>query len=148
MAEDAPVSAEQLAEQIRALKVGDLLISTVATLGQLAYVKVEAKELDQARLAIDALGALTPLLEGHADPDMLRQLNQLLADVRITFASAATATSEGQSPGQGANGQDDEPEAATSEGQSPGQGANGQGDEPEVATSEGQSLGQDQEDGA
>jgi hypothetical protein len=92
VAEDAPVTAEQLAEQIRALKVADLLISTVATLGQLAYVKVEAKELDQARLAIDALGALTPLLEGHADPDMLRQLNQLLADVRITFASAATAT--------------------------------------------------------
>jgi hypothetical protein len=123
VAEDAPVSAEQLAEQIRALKVHDLLISTVATLGQLAYVKVEAKELDQARLAIDALGALTPLLEGHADPDMLRQLNQLLADVRITFASAA------------------------SQEQSPGEGANGPGDEAEAATSEGQSLGQDQEDG-
>lgn len=122
MAEDAPLSAEQLAEQIRALKVADLLISTVATLGQLAYVKVEAKELDQARLAIDALGALTPLLEGHADPDMLRQLNQLLADVRITFASAATATSQGQ-------------------------GANAQDDEAAAATSEGQSLGQDQEDG-
>jgi hypothetical protein len=122
VAEGASPTPEQLAAQIKALKVPELLISTVATLGQLAYVKLEARELDQARLAIDAVGALTPLLEGHADPAMLRQLNQLLADVRISFASAATATSEGQSLGQPANGQESEAEEATSEGQSLGQG--------------------------
>ena len=127
MAEGGSPTPEQLAEQIKALKVPDLLISTVATLGQLAYVKLEAGELDQARLSIDAVGALTPLLEGHADPDMLRQLNQLLADVRITFASAATATSQGQSLGHDANGQDTEAETATSEGQSPGHDQNAGG---------------------
>jgi hypothetical protein len=94
VAEGPEFSPEQLAEQIRALKVPDLLISTVATLGQLAYVKLEAKELDDARLAIDAVGALTPLLEGHADPEMLRQLKQLLADVRISFASATAEPAE------------------------------------------------------
>jgi hypothetical protein len=124
VAEGASPTPEQLAEQIKALKVPDLLISTVATLGQLAYVKLEARELDQARLAIDAVGALTPLLEGHADPDMLRQLNQLLADVRISFASAATATTEGQSLGQDPNEQDAKAETATSEGQSLGQDQN------------------------
>jgi hypothetical protein len=118
VAEGASPTPEQLAAQIKALKVPDLLISTVATLGQLAYVKLEARELDQARLAIDAVGALTPLLEGHADPEMLRQLNQLLADVRITFASAATAVPQGQSPGQASEGQDAEAERTTSEGQS------------------------------
>jgi hypothetical protein len=127
VAEGASPTPEQLAEQIRALKVPELLISTVATLGQLAFVKLEAQELDQARLAIDAVGALTPLLEGHADPDMLRQLNQLLADVRISFASAATATPQGQSLGHDAKGQDAEAEAATSEGQSPGQDENAGG---------------------
>jgi hypothetical protein len=129
VAEGASPTPEQLAEQIKALKVPELLISTVATLGQLAYVKLEARELDQARLAIDAVGALTPLLEGHADPDMLRQLNQLLADVRISFASAATAAT------------------ATTQGQSEGQDANEQDAEAETATTEGQSLGQDQNDG-
>jgi hypothetical protein len=93
VAED-DVSAKQLADQIRALKVPELLISTVATLGQLAYVKLEAKELDDARLAIDAVGALTPLLEDHADPEMLRQLKQLLADVRISFAAATAKPAE------------------------------------------------------
>ena len=118
MAEGGSLTPEQLAEQIKALRVPELVISTVATLGQLAYVKVEAGELDEARLAIDAVGALTPLLEGHADPDVLRQLNQLLADVRLSFASAATAPSEGQSLGHAANEQDAAAETATSEGQS------------------------------
>jgi hypothetical protein len=103
VAEQQP-TPEELAEQIRALKVPELLVSTVATLGQLAFVKLEANELDDARLAIDAVGALTPLLEGHADPELLRQLKQLLADVRISFASAA---SEGQSQGPVENGQDE-----------------------------------------
>ena len=124
MAEGGALTPEQLAEQIKALKVPELVISTVATLGQLAYVKLEARELDEARLAIDAVGALTPLLEGHADPELLRQLNQLLADARLSFASATTATSEGQSLGQAANEQDAAAETGTSEGQSLGQDEN------------------------
>jgi hypothetical protein len=129
VAEGGALTPEQLAEQIKALKVPELVISTVATLGQLAYVKLEAGELDEARLAIDAVGALTPLLEGRADPEMVRQLNQLLADVRLSFASATTA--QGQSPGQASNEQ--------GQGQSPGQASNEQ--------AEGQSLGQDENDG-
>jgi hypothetical protein len=127
VAEGGALTPEQLAEQIRALKVPELVISTVATLGQLAYVKLEARELDEARLAIDAVGALTPLLEGRADPEMVRQLNQLLADVRLSFASATTATSQGQSQGQVANEQDAPSETDTTEGQSLGQDENGSG---------------------
>jgi hypothetical protein len=127
VAEGGALTPEQLAEQIRALKVPELVISTVATLGQLAYVKLEARELDEARLAIDAVGALTPLLEGRADPEMVRQLNQLLADVRLSFASATTATSQGHSQGQVATEQDAPSETDTTEGQSLGQDENGSG---------------------
>jgi len=80
---------EQLAEQIRQLKVADILLSTVSTLGQLAYVKLEAKQLDEARLAIDGIAALLPTLEGQTDVQTLRDFNQLLANVRLSFASAA-----------------------------------------------------------
>ena len=66
MAEDE-FTPEQLAEQIRQLRIQDILLSTVTTLGQLAYVKLEAKELDQAKLAIDAIAALLPTLEGTLD---------------------------------------------------------------------------------
>ncbi len=98
MAEDA-FTPEQLAEQIRQLRIQDILLSTVTTLGQLAYVKVEARELDQAKLAIDAIAALLPTLEGTLDPGARRDFNQLLANVRLAFASAVSASgSEPQTP--------------------------------------------------
>ena len=92
------LTAEQLAEQIRKLKIADILLSTVSTLGQLAYAKLDAKELDQARLAIDAMAALLPLLEGHAESDVLRDFNQLLANVRLSFAGVVTATASEAEP--------------------------------------------------
>ena len=93
---------EKLAEELRKLKIEDLVLSTVSTLGQLAYTKLEAKDFDQARLAIDATAALLPTLEGHVDADVLRDFKQLLANVRISYANAVSATeppaeeSEGQ----------------------------------------------------
>jgi hypothetical protein len=91
VASDA-LTPEQLAEELRKLKIEDLLLSTVSTLGQLAYTKLEAKELDQARLAIDASGALLPTLEGRIDADVLRDFKQLLANVRLAYANAAAAS--------------------------------------------------------
>src|SRR6266481_4012166 len=68
---EQPFTPEQLAEQIRQLKVADILLSTVSTLGQLAFVKLEAKQLDEARLAIDGIATLLPALEGHTDAQAL-----------------------------------------------------------------------------
>ena len=85
---DQEFTPEQLAEQIRKLKVADILLSTVSTLGQLAYVKLDAKQLDEARLAIDGIAVLLPALEGHTEEQTLRDFNQLLANVRLSFASA------------------------------------------------------------
>ena len=84
---DPEFTLEQLAEQIRQLKVADILLSTVSTLGQLAYVKLDAKQLDEARLAIDGIAALLPALTGHTDEQTLRDFNQLLANVRLAYAS-------------------------------------------------------------
>jgi ribosomal protein L12E/L44/L45/RPP1/RPP2 len=90
---------EELAEQIRALRIDDILLTTVTTLGQLAYAKLEAEQLDQARLAIDGIAALLPVLEGSTRPEMLRDFNQLLANVRLAYASAVPASgSEPQAP--------------------------------------------------
>jgi hypothetical protein len=94
VAEDLP-TPEQLAEQIRQLRIQDILVSTVTTLGQLTYVKLEAKELDQAKLAIDAIAALLPTLEGTLDPSARRDFNQLLANVRLAFANAVSASGSG-----------------------------------------------------
>jgi hypothetical protein len=89
---EAGFTPEQLAEQIRQLKVADILLSTVTTLGQLTYVKLDAAQLDDARLAIDGIAALLPVLEGRADPQAMRDFNQLLANVRLAYASRVDAS--------------------------------------------------------
>jgi hypothetical protein len=97
------LTPEKLAEELRKLRIEDLVLSTVSTLGQLAYTKIEAKEFDQARLAIDATAALLPTLEGHVDADVLRDFKQLLANVRLAYANAVAASgSEPQATGSGA----------------------------------------------
>ena len=94
------VTAEKLAEQIRKLKIEDIVLSTVSTLGQLAYAKLDAKDVEQARMAIDAIAALLPTLEGHVDAQLMRDFKQLLANVRLAFADTVSASgSEPQSPG-------------------------------------------------
>jgi hypothetical protein len=57
------LTEEELIDQFRQMKVADLVLSTLFTLTQLGYGKLEpsARDLDQARLAIDSLGALLPV---------------------------------------------------------------------------------------
>jgi hypothetical protein len=70
-----------------------VIVSTVTTLAQLAYAKLdeEARDLDQARLAVDAIGALLPPLEGHAPDELLRDLRQMRANLQLAYADAASA---------------------------------------------------------
>ncbi len=51
-------------EALRQAKVGELLLSTVSTLASVAYGKLESSDLAEAKAAIDAIGALLPLLAG------------------------------------------------------------------------------------
>jgi hypothetical protein len=89
LAEGEPVP-EDLMEQIRGLKLADFLLSTAVTLASLAFGKLGAGELAEARLAIDALAALLPLLEGDAK----RDLAQTLANLQLAYAAAATAADQ------------------------------------------------------
>jgi hypothetical protein len=101
------ITPEQLAEEVRRLKVEDILVATVTTLGQLAYAKLGAREFDQARLAIDSIAALLGPLDGVVEPQLLRDFNGLLANVRLAFADAvakAPAPAEEAAPEPGAEG--------------------------------------------
>ena len=95
-AEPAPppgdaITPEELAEQIRRLKVSDVLLSTLATIAQLGYAKLDpaSRDLEQARLAIEAFRALVPVLEGSVDSQTHRDFAQLLSNLQLAYASAA-----------------------------------------------------------
>ena len=96
MAEEEQQSSEEqkLVEELRAelekLRVSDLLLQTVYTISSLGYHRLsgETKDLDQARLAIEALKALLPVLEGAVPEEALRDFNQVLANMQLAYASA------------------------------------------------------------
>ena len=95
--EPKTLTAEQLLEQFRQMKVSDLLASTLFTLSQLAYGKLEAatRDLEQAKLAIDAMDALLRLLESTLDEDMKRDFAQVLTNLKLAYADAAKQASAG-----------------------------------------------------
>jgi hypothetical protein len=87
-------SVDELIEQIRAVKVGEFLVATASTLASLAYGKLDAGELDDARVGIDALRALLPVLQGQIPDEQRRDLEQAVANLQLAYASAAGKASQ------------------------------------------------------
>jgi hypothetical protein len=80
-------SADELVAELRKAKVSDLLVHTCSLLASLAFGKLapDLRDLDQARLAIDALKALAPLLEEGPR----RDVQQVVANLQLAYADAA-----------------------------------------------------------
>lgn len=99
MADPSPeeMTPEQLIEQIRRLNVSDVLLSSLSTIAQLGYAKLEpaSRDLMQARLAIDALAALVPVLEGAVDEAIARDFRQVLANLQLAYTDATAGGEEG-----------------------------------------------------
>jgi hypothetical protein len=85
VAEGMP-TAEQLVEEFRKAKVEDFLVHTCSLLASLGFGKLapEARDLGQARLAIDALKALQELVP----EDARRDVQQVVANLQLAFAAA------------------------------------------------------------
>ena len=83
----------QLEEELKKLKVSDLLVQTLYTVSSLGYRKLSAedRDLEQAQLAIEALRALLPLLEGVASDDVVRDFKQVTSNLQLAYADAAKA---------------------------------------------------------
>ena len=84
------LTPEELLEHIRRMKVSDLLLSTISTVAQLGYAKLDpaGRDLEQAKLAIDAMKAIVPVLEGSVPEDVLRDFNQVTANLQLAYAKA------------------------------------------------------------
>lgn len=97
MTEDQPQQTDdqellkQVEEELKKLKVSDLLVQMLYTVSSLAYRKLSAedRDLDQARLAIEALRALVPVLEGSVGDDVIRDFRQVTANLQLAYAEAA-----------------------------------------------------------
>jgi hypothetical protein len=81
----------QVEDELRKLKVSDLLVQTLYTVSSLGYRRLspEDRDLDQAKLAIETLRALLPVLEGAVPEDVVRDFRQVTANLQLAFAEAA-----------------------------------------------------------
>ncbi len=106
MAEREELSPEELLEQIRQMKVSDLLLTTITTVAQLGYAKLDpaGRDLEQAKLAIDSLGAIVPVLGGSVPDDVLDQFKQVTSDLQLAYAKAVEEGS-GAGPEDGGEGE-------------------------------------------
>ena len=94
MAEQTGPSEEEVRQQLeqvlRKLKVSDVLLETAVAVSSLGFAKLseEQRDLEQAKLAIEALKALVPVLDGIAPPDVLQDFSRVLANLQLAYAAA------------------------------------------------------------
>jgi hypothetical protein len=83
---------QQLEEELKKVKVSDLLVQTLYTVSSLGYSRLgtENRDLDQAKLAIEAMRALLPVLEGAVPEDVVRDFNQVIANMQLAYAEAVS----------------------------------------------------------
>jgi hypothetical protein len=88
---EEPLAPEELLEQFARLKVTDILFSTMSTVAQLGYAKLgeEARDLEQARVAIESLRALLPVLEANVPEEVVRDYRQVVANLQLAYVEAA-----------------------------------------------------------
>jgi hypothetical protein len=82
--------AARLEEELKRLKISDVLVQTLYTISSLGYHKLgtEHRDLPQARLAIESLRALLPVLKEDAPAEVIRDFEQVVANMQLAYAAA------------------------------------------------------------
>jgi hypothetical protein len=113
------VTPEQLLEEMRRLRISDLLVSSLMTVAQLGFAKLDpvTRDLEQARLAIEAMRALIPVLEGAVPEETTRDFRSVVSNLQLAYVRAAEQPSGADEPEPAAEPEraekpepDDEPE--------------------------------------
>ena len=84
-------AVEDMLETIRQAKVAPLVLSTVSTFVSVAYGKLDARDLPEAKAAIDVIDALLPLLPDEVDEDIRRDFAQALTNLKLAYADAVAS---------------------------------------------------------
>jgi hypothetical protein len=106
---------EQLEEEIRRVRVEDVLLQSVVSILNLSarrIAKEDERDLDQAKVGIDAARALVDLVKPEAQP----QLRQAISELQVLYAQAADEGSGGSEGGgdEGGGAEESAPEQGSS----------------------------------
>jgi hypothetical protein len=96
VSEDEARLAEQLAEELAKLRVEDVVVGALIQVSSIGYRRLgltdetkDERDLEQVRLAIDTMRALTPVLENVVPGELIRDFNQSVANLQLAYAKAA-----------------------------------------------------------
>lgn len=93
MGESGLPSEDELREALDRVGVADVLLQALSAAASLGFRRVspEARDLPQARLAIESLRVLEPVLrEGGVDEAVVRDLEQARANLQLAYAKAVS----------------------------------------------------------
>jgi len=82
-------------EQLKNIRVDDVLVQTVVSLINLGGRKAEDKDFDQVRQAIEGTRALLPLVEEALGPDA-GQIRNALSQLQLLYARESPAAAPGE----------------------------------------------------
>jgi DNA-binding FadR family transcriptional regulator len=86
---------EELRDALDKVVVADILLNALSATASIGFHRVspDARDLGQARLAIEALRALEPVLrEGGVEERIVRDLEQARTNLQLAYAKAVAET--------------------------------------------------------
>jgi hypothetical protein len=93
---DQDAVARELAEELRRLRVEDVLVNTLVHVSSIGYRRLgltedtrEERDLPQTALAITTMQALVPVLEDFLPEELATSFQDQVANLQLAYAKAA-----------------------------------------------------------
>jgi hypothetical protein len=93
VADEHVPSEEELREALDKIAVSDILVNALTAAVSIGFRRVspEARDLDQARLAIESVRSLEPVLrDSGVDDAIVRDLEQARTNLQLAYAKAVS----------------------------------------------------------
>ena len=91
--------ARELAEELRKLRVEDVLVNALVHVSSIGYRRLgltedsaDERDLPQTALAIETMQALVPVLEDFLPRDLVASFEEQVANLQLAYAKAAKET--------------------------------------------------------
>jgi hypothetical protein len=103
---DQEQAAHDLAEELRKLRVEDVLVNTLVHVSSIGYRRLgltedsrEDRDLGQTSLAIETMQALVPVLEDFLPEDVVDSFEDQVANLQLAYAKAVKEEAGGAADG-------------------------------------------------
>jgi hypothetical protein len=100
--------ARELAEELRRLRVEDVLVNTLVHVSSIGYRRLgltedsrEERDLPQTALAIETMKALVPVLEDFLPQELVASFEDQIANLQLAYAKAVKESGDAEGDADG-----------------------------------------------